>query len=198
MAAKASADKVAADMRPPDYRFAVQTVRGTLPTEKAHIARINGKIGDMFARIEGKGVNKKGAKIFAALDVLEPEERNDILRTLEGMVAASGWELDAHDLADEAEGRDNVVHALFGGAKQDGEGAEGDEVIDNVVAEIEKPKRGRKPKGAAPEVAVDERSQQNAKAAEAARVAKERIEAAANGGAKPEPYTGDNSDLAGE
>ena len=112
MAEAANAENVNQGARPPDYRYAVQQIRGNIEKKKDRISSINGEIADVFAKIESRGVNKKGARIFAMLDKLEGPERLDVLRTVNGMCDASGWPDDNADLADQAEG--NVVRMRVG------------------------------------------------------------------------------------
>jgi hypothetical protein len=107
MAVRATSDQVAADMRPTDYRKAVQTLR-TIQPKKEKIGEINGTISGIFATVEGLKVNKKGARIFLALDRLEAADRADVIRTVTGLSDAAGWDA-APDLVDSAEGKDTVV-----------------------------------------------------------------------------------------
>lgn len=126
MAESANESKVAGSIRPPDYRAAVKTIR-TIDAKKKAIAGKNSEIGDIWARVEGYKVPKKAGKVFAQLDALEHEERQNIVRALQGLIAASDWPAFEQDLADQAEG--TVVEADFrkrngngnGGAKGMGE-----------------------------------------------------------------------------
>lgn len=104
MANNASAEKVAADMRPPDYRYAVQMIRGAIEKRKTKISSLNGEISDDWAKIESKGVHKKGARMFAAIDKLEHAERMDIMRSFNGLCDAAGWPESEGDMVDSAEG----------------------------------------------------------------------------------------------
>lgn len=108
MANKATAEKVAADMRPPDYRYAVQTIRGGVNQKKTKVSSLNGEIGDLYSKIESKGVHPKAAKFWASVDKLEPVERMQIMRSFNGMCDASGWPEVDGDMVDTAEGK--VVH----------------------------------------------------------------------------------------
>ena len=119
MADNASAENVAADIRPPDFRGAVKKIR-TVKAKKAKIAETNGDIADIWAKVEGLKVHKKAGKWFAILDELEPKERQDILRSMRGLIDAAGWEDDT-DLVDRADGT-NVVSL---GGKPGGGGDEG-------------------------------------------------------------------------
>ena len=104
MAKRADAETVQSDMQPPNYRGAVQKMR-LIPAKKDRISSITGEIGDIYAKVEGMKCNRKGAKIFYALDRMEQSERDDVLRTLEGLLAAAGYdEENRTDLMDIAEG----------------------------------------------------------------------------------------------
>lgn len=147
MAEKASADRVAADMQPANYRSAVQLIRHAIQKKKEKIAGINGEIADQWAKVEGHKVNKKAGRIFATLDKLEHEERLDIMRSLNGLIDAAGWEETASDLVDAAQG--NVVPLRVGGAKDD-DPADPEREMDDLEKDLEapveaaKPRRGRK------------------------------------------------------
>ena len=103
---KADPSKLAADMSPPNYRAAVQRLR-TIPAKKDKIASVNGDIADIYAKVEGHKVNRKAARIFVALDKLEKAERDDIMRSFDGLADAAGWDEESADLVDQAQ--DNVV-----------------------------------------------------------------------------------------
>lgn len=194
MAKKASAEVVAAGMRPPNFRGAVQIIRHDIEKKKTKIQSLNGEIGDKWGTVEGYHVNKKAGKIFAALDKLEHVERVDIMRSLNGLIDAAEWDKDVEDLVDNAEG--TVVHMRFG-KDQGGEGGEEedadenneDEEIEAVAAEIEK---------------TDGKTAAAETVGRKAGLAKDKLrglDAARShlGGAPAEPpYSGDNSDLAAE
>jgi len=102
MAKSASAESVQADMQPPNFRAAVQKVR-TITAKKDKIGSVNGEIADIYAKIEGHKVNRQAAKIFYALDRMEMADRNDVLRSLEGLLDAAGYDEEAReDLVDKA------------------------------------------------------------------------------------------------
>lgn len=187
MAQRADADRVAADMRPPDFRKALKTMR-QIKAKKEKIAGVNGEIAGIYATVEGHKVNKKAAKIFMALDSLELPEKNDILRSLQGLIDVAEWEKDVTDLADMADG--TVVHLNFGGSgvEADIDLGEDDEVGEDEVldADIRKPveedqndrflKRAR------------EKLDKRPSGVDAIKNAKKHL-------GTEEPYTGDNSDL---
>lgn len=188
MAKKASADIVSADMAPPNWRSAVQIIRHVITKKKEKIQGITSEIGDQWAKVEGYKVNKKAGQIFAALDKLEHPERVDIMRSLNGLIDAAGWDEESEDLVDAAEGK--VVHMRFGKTDEGDEGktAEGtgeDPEIASVAAAIEADS------GAAEVSEKANVRKGNFKGLDAAR---------SHLGAKdPEPaYTGDNTDLAAE
>lgn len=202
MAERASRDRVAADMQPPNFRSAVQIIRHAIEKKKSRVQSINKEIGEEWAKVTGFKVNKKAGAIFGMMDKLENEERTDIMRSLNGLIDAAGWDKETADLVDEAEG--NVVQLRVGGSSETG-GAKGDdddderagedEGDDAEMAEVEAAlaepvKRGRKPKSEAAEEVTN-------------RAAEAKAKVAAKIMGKPatdpvETYTGDNSDLAGE
>jgi hypothetical protein len=183
MAKKASAETVAADMRPPNFRGAVQIIRSAIVKKKAAIQGINSEIGDQWGKVEGFKVNKKAGQIFATLDKLEHEERMDIMRSLNGLMNAAGWDEEDADIVDRAEG--NVVTMRFGKA--------GDEEVDDGA-----PANGEDPEIAALCDTIDTNAQtQKSEVAAAADAKKLELDAAAKAPVR-EAFTGDNSDLAGE
>lgn len=179
---KATAEKVAADMSPPNYRGAYK-VLGGIDAKMAKIASLNGEIGGIFDRVEGFKVNKKAAKIFMALDKLEAVERNDIMKSLEGLIGVAEW--DRSDLLtpvtsgddDDTGGGDDEVDEIADDIT--GEKPETDE-IDEVTEIVEKTEAAPEEK---PASAFLERSRRHLRAVPAGKTT------------DPEPYTGDNSDL---
>lgn len=137
MGSKATTDKVAADMSPPNYRAAVQRLR-RIKVKKDKISSVNGEIADVYAKVEGHKVNRKGAKIWMILDSVDAAERNDMIRTIDGLSDAAGWDEEAKDMVDLAEG--TVVHMRFGkdgvGPAPGNEGGSGDDEIDTLADEI--------------------------------------------------------------
>lgn len=134
---KADPTKLAADMSPPNYRAAVQRLR-TIPAKKDKIASVNGDIADIYAKVEGHKVNRKAARIFVALDKLEKAERDDIMRSFDGLADAAGWDEESADLVDQAE--DNVVPLRMRGSgtsEADGDDDGADENLDELEAETE-------------------------------------------------------------
>lgn len=116
MGNKATKDNVAADMSPPNYRAAVQRLR-TIKTKKDKISGVNGEIADIYAKVEGHKVNKKGARIFMVLDALDPADRADVIRSFNGLCDAAGWDDATEDMVDQAEGK--VVKLRFGNEQAD-------------------------------------------------------------------------------
>lgn len=187
MAKKASAESVAADMSPPNYRGAVQIIRGAIVKKKEKIQGINSEIGDQWGKVEGFKVNKKAGQIFATLDKLEHSDRMEIMRSLNGLMDAAGWEEDDSDLVDDME--DNVVHLRLGkpAVTEGGEDELNEQGEDPAIADLcdaitDNPKP------------IDGLTDEIIAKAAAKKAA---LNAAA---AKPvtEKFTGDNSDLAGE
>ena len=189
MANKASAENVRADMQPPNFRAAVQRLR-TIPAKRDKISSVNGEIADIYAKVEGHKVNRKGAKIFYALDRMEPEERADVLRSLNGLCDAAGWDETDEDLVDQAEGK--VVHLRVGGAAgQSGDEADLEEALaDEAAAAVGDDVDEALKADDFEEATEEELAQQKLRKPSVARV---------KSADKPAvPYTGDNSDLAGE
>lgn len=132
MAQNATGERVAGAIRPPNYRSAVSRIR-SVKAKKEKIGSVNGEIADIWAKVEGDRVNKQAGKWFAKLDSLEPADRNDVLRSLQGLMDAAGWPSDVSDLADGG----NVVNLRVDGraandgagpddGEGDGEGGDGD------------------------------------------------------------------------
>ena len=169
MAKKASTDRVQADMSPPNFRAAVQQLRSIKP-KKDKLSGINGEIAAIYGRIEGYKVNAKAAKIFYPLDNMEHSERMEIMRALNGLMDAAGWEESAADLADKAENK--VVHMRMPASRENGDDDNGDgfEMSPEELAK-QTDRKAAKPKPAKPSTvkAVSPPAQ--------------------------EPYLGDNSDL---
>ncbi len=197
MANKASAANVQADMQPPNFRAAVQHVR-TTKAKKDKMSGLNGEIAAIYAKIEGFKVNRKGAKIFYALDNMEASERNDVLRSLNGMCDAAGWDEIDEDLVDKA--NDTVVHLRVGKQTDDF-----DELVDDdplgVGDDLDEALAGEAFEMSEKELAKQEGRKNSArktldKATEPAAGTGADARAAMKSAAK-EPYTGDNSDLAG-
>lgn len=200
MANAANAENVNADMRPPDYRYAVQQIRGGIEKKKDKISSVNGEIADIWSKIEGKGVNKKAGKFFAMLDKCETDERMDIMRSVNGMCDAAGWPENAGDMVDAAEGK--VVQMRVGKAAQadpdvdDGPSIDPGSVEPDVDTDDDDNDEDGDDEESDPDPAPQSKrpSAQEAMAAARARFA--------NGGKvpamTPEYYTGDDSDLADE
>lgn len=180
MAKRADADTVAADMSPPNYRAAVQRLRG-IKAKKEKIAGINGEIADIYAKTEGNKVNKVAARIFMMIDPKEHPDRLDILRSLNGLFDAAGWEEESQDLADRAEG--TVVRGRFATGPDEGDGE--DPPADPIGASA------KSDEGVAGVSKKEIVKRANAKAIQSLANAKRHL----GGKPMPDPYTGDNSDL---
>lgn len=102
MAKAANEGSISDAIRPADYRGSVMLIR-TIPAKKEKIASMNGEIGDIWGKVEGKKVHKEAGKFFAKLDKREDIERAQILRDLMKLVDAAGWDVTAQDLVDIAE-----------------------------------------------------------------------------------------------
>jgi hypothetical protein len=198
MANKASAAAVQADMQPPNYRAAVQQIRST-KAKKDKVSGINGEIGAVYAKVEGFKVNKRAGKIFYALDNMTPEDRVDVLRSLNGLCDAAGWAETTEDLVDQANG--NVVHMRVGPKADTDDDADLDEAL---AAESERDDLDEALADEFSEATAEELAKQAGRADQKAR-AREQLDAAPkpkkasiSSIASPEPYTGDNSDLVGD
>lgn len=185
MAQAASTDKVAADMRPTDYRGAVNRMKAIKAKSDKQKA-ISGEIGDIYGKCEGvHGVNKMAAKIYYGLSKLEPEELLTVFRDINGLLDAAGALKDGADLVDQAD--DTVVPMRFKAPEIEDEGGIDDE-IEEIADDGEK-----LPVDEFQEATEAELAQQAGRGTGAAAKAARKKDAA-----KEEPYTGDNSDLAGE
>lgn len=142
MAANASDDRVRADIRPPDFRAAIAKIRTQLVAKKKRVGEINGEISDIWAKIEGHKVNKGAAKTFAKLDGMEHVDRADFIRSLNGLMDASGWPKEATDLVDGAEGKVVQMHVGQGNDNEEGE-EEPDPEVDEDPDRSRSARRGR-------------------------------------------------------
>lgn len=199
MAVKATPDRVGADMQPSNFRAAVALIRTSIQQYKNTIKGTTSKIGDVWAKIEGHKVDKAAAKDFERLDKMEPEKRVEYMRSLNGLIDAAGWEETAADLVDVAES--NVVHMRMGGAQApaegddgDGEGGEPEGNVESGEAEQPAPRRTRKKAGDGSDAnaTIAQQAEERKSVLRGMDAAKSHL----SGGG--EPYTGDNSDLAGE
>ncbi len=103
MPKQASASTVQTDLRPADFRGAVNLIR-SLKKKKDQQSSISGEMSKIWSQVEGdKKVNKKGAAIFAKLDNMPPEERNEVMRAFNGLAAVAEWPTAETDLVDQAE-----------------------------------------------------------------------------------------------
>lgn len=190
MANKASADRVQADMQPPNYRGAVQRIR-TIKAKKDKIGSVNGEIADIYAKVEGHKVNRQAARIFYALDRMEADDRADVMRSLNGLCDAAGWESTDEDLVDQAEG--TVVELRFGRnippVVEDGD-ADLDDALANEAAgdadDLGDALGGDDFQEATEEELAAQAGRAEPKAKDRARAKLDAV-----------PFTGDNSDLAG-
>jgi hypothetical protein len=151
---------------------AVQATRG-IKAKKDNVSSLNGEIADIYAKVDGHKVNVKAGKIFYALDRMEEDERNDVLRSLNGLCDAAGWDEVDEDLVDQAEG--TVVHLRVGQSSQP------------VVEDVDEALAGDDFE----EASEEELAAQAGRAVTAAKSrARKQLDKPADG------FTGDNSDLA--
>ena len=183
MAKAAKGGNVAADMKPTDYRGAFNRLK-QIDSKKSKQQGIAKEIGDIYAACEAIcGVDKTAAKIFMALRKLDDNDRLTAFRDLNGLLDASGLVSAGADLVDKAQ--NNVVPMRLPIVEDEESNIETelDELADDgsVVDDDD-----------FTEASEDELAQQAGRAeTDAKRRAKE-----AMGKGDPEPYTGDNSDLA--
>jgi hypothetical protein len=195
MADRATSDRIAADMQPPKYREAVKRIRG-INAKKQKIGGVNGEIKGIYDQIEGYRVDKRAARIFLTLDNMEHEDRVTIFRDLNKMIDVADWAPAQADIVDQAQG--NVVTLRAGGAAQverdrEENAAGEDREIDETMTKVEND-------GGDDVTGADQAGSFLSDVA--AQRAKERSETQSKRRKPKEedviPYTGDNSDLAGE
>lgn len=208
MARQASKDSVAADMRPVNYRGAVNRMK-LIKSKSDKQKAIAGEIGDIYAKCEGiEGVNKAACKIFNGLAKLEPEDRLLVFRDLNGLLDAAGFSEEGADLVDKAQGSVVPFRMPTGDAEEGAVGNDvpaeieefsGDAENDGHSDEINDFAVGSEDVDGFTEMSEEELAAQKprADAAEAKKVTGRGKKAFGEGPA-PEPYTGDNSDLAGD
>ena len=102
MAQAASKSALAAENKETDWKTALRVLVDTIKAKKDRVSSINGEISGKYDVLEKDGVNKRGAKMFLALDGMEESERRDVLRTIEKLGEVAGWDKSA-DLVDQAE-----------------------------------------------------------------------------------------------
>lgn len=189
MARSASGGNVSADMKPVDYRGAVKRLE-TIDAKKSKQQSIAKEIGDIYSAAEGIcGVDKTASKIFMALRKLDDNDRRRTFRDLNGLLDASGIMEESADLVDGAEGttvaqRFKVING--GPPAEAGEGI--DDEIEELTGDSENDGTGDDFEEASEAELAQQKGRQEAKEAKA-------VKGAGRKGA-PEPYTGDNSDLA--
>lgn len=202
MARAANQGTVSADMKPTDYRGAVQRLKA-IDGKKSKQQEIAKSIGDIYSACEAMcGVNKLAAQMFMKFRKLEEAEQITVFRDLNGLMDADGMAAAGADLVDKAEGKNVRMRLAVDNGKHKPEAGEdeGDEddagTIDEEV-DVGDDEEARDAAGLPPadedgdgfqEATDEELAQQRGRAeAEAKRRAKEVL---------GEPYTGDNSDLA--
>ena len=189
MAQAAKGGNVAADMKPTDYRGAVNRMKAIKAKSDKQKA-IAGEIGDIYSKCEGlHGVNKMAAKMFYALSKLEAPDRMLVFRDLNGLLDAAGYETEDADLVDQSQG--NVVSMRFKDPETENESVGAVDVDDEIEALADDGEQ-LPPDDDFEEASEEELAQQTGRAETAAK----RRAAEAIGKGDPEPYTGDNSDLA--
>jgi len=200
MADRASADRVAADMNPPNFRAAIKLIRTAIVAKKTRISSINGEISDQWGKVEGYKVNKKAGRVFLMLDSFEHDERTDFIRSLNGLIDASDWNKDGTDLVDKAQGNVVPLHvngANRGGEQQDDEHGDDDDTGDGeaemqeVERVLDEPAAGSRRSRKAKAEPAPKGENDVARAADARRAEmREKLNPT------PKPYEGDDTDLA--
>lgn len=105
MAKAANAENVNQSRQAPDARYAVQTIRGNIKKKKDRVSGINGEINAEWEKMQARGIDKVGARLWAALDKLEPDERRSAMRTFNDMCDVSEWPEQQADLVDTAQNK---------------------------------------------------------------------------------------------
>lgn len=187
MAKAATSDRVSADMRPTDYRGAVKRMEA-IAAKTAKQKAMASEIGDIYDKVAGVcGVDKRAAKIFHAISKMEPEDQLLVFRDINGLLDASGVMSQGADLVDKAE--DKVVKMRFRAKAQEADAKAGEdpgesegEGIDEEIEEI-----------------ADDGSQAGNDDDDFTEMSEEELaqqQLRKQTGEDPEPFTGDNSDLA--
>ncbi len=102
MARRANRESVERGVNGPDFDAALAIIK-TIWTDQTESRTISGEIGAKWKRIEELGVNKVGAQMFNKIAKLEPDIRDDVLRTFLKLSKSYGA-LDSRDLVDVMEG----------------------------------------------------------------------------------------------
>lgn len=172
MADAANKASIQADLRPPDYRAAVQRIR-TIPAKKEKVASANGDIADIWAKVEGHKVDKHAGKAFLRLDDLDPEDRLRFMRDLNGLIDAAGWPETDSDLVDKAQGK--VVQMRAGATGGDDDQGGGDDQGGSGGDDPNADDAGDDDNGPAPEPEPEVKAASKGPAADALAKARERI-----------------------
>lgn len=194
MARAASQGTVSSDMKPTDYRGATQRLK-SIDAKKSKQQEIAKSIGDIYNACEAIcGVNKTAAKIFMMFRKLEEAEQITVFRDLNGLMDAAGMSAVGADLVDQAQGKDVKLRlAVNNGHGGDDDGESIDEELDELEEEIDQENAEKEDVSAGDDFEEASEEELAAQKPRAEAAAKKR---AATAVSDPEPYTGDNSDLA--
>jgi hypothetical protein len=115
MAKTANSANVKRDIEGPDYKGAIDLVRGRIRSNQSESRSLAQDNSTLYKRIDKEhGVHTGAAKDFAKIDGMAPEKRTDYLRSLLGMLGFAGYD-NFDDLVDRAqkpaptgEGKDKV------------------------------------------------------------------------------------------
>jgi hypothetical protein len=103
MARTANAENVKRDVEGPDYKGAIDLIRGPIRTNQSDSSSLGQENSTLYKRIDKQmGVNRGAAKAFAAIDGMAPEKRDDHLRSLLGLLKHAGYG-EFSDLVDRAQ-----------------------------------------------------------------------------------------------
>lgn len=105
MAKAANGENVARDVKGPDYVEAIKLIRGPIARNKSDSSALGQDNSTLYKRIDKNfGVHPGAAKMFAGIDAMQDDKRNDCLRSLFGLIQNAGFgKFD--DLVDRAEGK---------------------------------------------------------------------------------------------
>ena len=117
MARRANRDSVEKVANGPDFESALGIIK-TIWTDQSESSTISGEIGAKWKRIEGLGVSKVGAQMYAKVAKMEDAIQADVMRTFIALSIMSGV-MDKRDLVDQMEGHKTLGEAAADAASGD-------------------------------------------------------------------------------
>lgn len=103
MAKTANSENVRRDVEGPDFKGAIELIRGPIARNKSDSSSLGQDNSTIYKRIDKQyGVNRQAATMFASLDGMQADKRTDVLRSLFGLVQNAGYG-NFDDLVDRAE-----------------------------------------------------------------------------------------------